>query len=426
VSLRRRLWLSIAAAVAVSIALALVAGGVLVRRQLVTNQRAELSREANLAARAPFAPGVRAALAAQGVALRLVSGPTARRVLPPGAAGAVAAGRPADGSTGIGRRQVMFAARPVGGGRVAVLTRSEGLAGSTWRPYVRVFRVAAAIGLAVAALAATLAARRIAEPVGRVAGAARRLAAGERHEPVPETGGGELEALAGSFNDMADQLDRARDAQRAFLLSVSHELKTPLTSIRGYAEGLADGAVPAAEAGAVIERQSARLERLVGDLLDLARLDQRTFAVSTGPVDLAAAARQAVEAHAAQARELGVALTADAGRPAAAAADADRVAQILSNLVENAIRCTPEGGSVSVSARPGRLQVSDSGPGLAAADLPRAFERFYLHERYGTDRPVGTGLGLAIVKQLAEAMGGDVSVRSAPGAGTAFTVTLPA
>ena len=125
------------------------------------------------------------------------------------------------------------------------------------------------------------------------------------------------------------------------------------------------------------------------------------------------------------ARKHGVALAADVPAAAPATADADRVAQILANLVENAIRCTPAGGAVTVSAAPGRLVVGDTGPGLLAADLPHAFERFYLHDRYGRDRDVGTGLGLAIVQQLCEAMGGAVAVSGAPGAGTTFTVTLP-
>jgi two-component system OmpR family sensor kinase len=424
VSLRRRLWLSIAAAVAISIALALVAGGLLVRRQLVTSQRTVLTREADLVARAPGAPGVRAALLAQGVRLRVVGVATAEEFLPASAAAAVAAGRPADGTTGFGRRQVMFAARPIGGS-VAVLTRSDGLDGSAWRPFLRIFLVTAVIGIAVAAVAAALAAKRITVPIGQVADAARRLASGDGHQPVPVTGGGELAALATTFNDMADQLDRAREAQRQFLLSVSHELKTPLTSIRGYAEGLADGAVEVPEASAVIERESTRLERLVTDLLDLARLDQRTFSVRAAPVDLGAAATQAVAAHAARASELGVRLEATGGDDAWAMADADRVGQILENLVENAIRCTPEGGLVTVSAAGGRLAVVDTGRGLAAADLPHAFERFYLHDRYGRDRQVGTGLGLAIVRELAVAMGGAVAVASEPGSGTTFTVTLP-
>jgi two-component system sensor histidine kinase BaeS len=125
-----------------------------------------------------------------------------------------------------------------------------------------------------------------------------------------------------------------------------------------------------------------------------------------------------------QARAFGVRLEAEVAEPAAAVGDADRVLQIASNLVENALRLTPQGGVVRVLASPGRLTVEDTGPGLAPDELDRAFERFFLYSRYGGSRPVGTGLGLAIVKQLAHGMGGEVAVASDPGRATSFTVTL--
>ena len=126
-----------------------------------------------------------------------------------------------------------------------------------------------------------------------------------------------------------------------------------------------------------------------------------------------------------QARVYDIVLTASATAGSRAVGDHDRVLQVLSNLVENALRCTPPGGSVAIAAAPGRLVVGDSGPGLEPEELPRAFERFFLYERYGSERKVGTGLGLAIVKELTEAMGGRVTVESRPAAGTRFTVSLP-
>jgi two-component system, OmpR family, sensor kinase len=260
--------------------------------------------------------------------------------------------------------------------------------------------------------------------VRRVAQASRTLARGTDPEPVPVEGAAELATLATAFNDLAAQLARARAAERTFLLSVSHELKTPLTAIRGYAEAVQDGAIDAREAAATVAQEAARLERLVGDLLDLARMNRTDFSVHSSEIDLAEVADDAVRRYQPHADELGVTLNAVSDGPAPADADADRVLQVVSNLVENALRLTPSGGEVRVVTEPGVLRVEDTGPGLEPVDHERAFERFYLHERYGRERKVGTGLGLAIVKELTEAMGGTVSVESAPGRLTTFTVRL--
>ena len=151
-------------------------------------------------------------------------------------------------------------------------------------------------------------------------------------------------------------------------------------------------------------------------------MNRAEFSVRREPVDLAETAREAVARHEASAREFGVELRA-AGAETWVEADRDRLLQVASNLVENALRETPAGGAVTVTAEPGRLVVADTGPGIPADDVPHAFERFYLYDKVGKDRPVGSGLGLAIVKQLATAMGGDVRVESGP-AGTTFTVSL--
>ena len=179
------------------------------------------------------------------------------------------------------------------------------------------------------------------------------------------------------------------------------------------------------EAVETISIEAARLERLVRDLLDLARMNRTDFSIHREKVDLATIAREAVQRYEGQAREFGVTLEAFAPEPAPAIGDPDRVLQVASNLVENALRLTPRGGVVRVSAEPGALVVLDTGPGLRQEDLPRAFERFYLYSRYSSDRPVGTGLGLSIVKELTQGMGGSVEVDSAPGHGTRFTVRLP-
>jgi two-component system sensor histidine kinase BaeS len=241
---------------------------------------------------------------------------------------------------------------------------------------------------------------------------------------VPVEGAAEIATLAQAFNALAEQLRRAQEAERDFLLSVSHELKTPLTSIRGYAEAVEDGAVDPREAASVVSAEARRLERLVRDLLDLARMHKTDFSVLNTEIDLGEIAQDAARRYQPQAEAFGVSLLALADGAAPAVGDADRVLQVVSNLVENALRLTPPGGEVRVVAGPGVLRVEDTGPGLADDDRDRAFERFYLHERYGRERPVGSGLGLAIVKELTLAMGGSVEVASEPGLLTVFTVRL--
>ncbi len=251
------------------------------------------------------------------------------------------------------------------------------------------------------------------------------MASGESDVAVPVDGEDELADLGRSFNVMASELERARESQRSFLESVSHELKTPLTSIRGYAEALEEGAVSPTEGGRVVAAEADRLERLVFDLLDLARLGRAGFAVEHRPIDLAAVGAAAIERHRPRARELGVELDVTSDNGAWGIGDEGRLLQATSNLIENALRLTPAGGSVQVSTRPGTITVLDTGPGLDAEDLPRAFERFYLYDRYRSERPVGSGLGLAIVKELTAAMGGDVSASGNPGRGAQFTITIP-
>ncbi|HUO73461.1 MAG TPA: HAMP domain-containing sensor histidine kinase [Solirubrobacteraceae bacterium] len=207
--------------------------------------------------------------------------------------------------------------------------------------------------------------------------------------------------------------------------SVSHELKAPLTSIRGYAEALEEGAVARVDGARVITSEASRLERLVADLLDLARLGRAGFSVAAEPVDLSTIAEQVTARHRPRAQELGVELTTSSTGGAPAIGDEDRILQAVSNLTENALRLTPSGGRVTITVAPGTIAVRDTGPGLADEDIPRAFERFYLHDRYRSERAVGSGLGLAIVKELAGAMGGSVRAENALGGGAQFTVRLP-
>jgi two-component system OmpR family sensor kinase len=334
------------------------------------------------------------------------------------------AGRSVNGSITIGGTSNYFAARPLGS-KAFVLLRPHRNASTEWRPFINALAIAAAAGMLLAALISLTFARLITRPLDRVALASRALAERGASEPVPVEGATELRSLATSFNEMAEQLASAREAEKAFLLSVSHELRTPLAAVRGYSEALADEAIPPAEAAETIGREALRLERLVGDLLDLARVSRSEFSIHCTPVDLGEVAREALQRFQAQARSFGVELESVLDAAAPALGDHDRVLQVASNLIENALRVTPSGGFVRVTTSPGTLSVEDNGPGLAPDELPRAFERFFLYSRHRSARSVGTGLGLAIVKELVDGMKGTVTVTSEPGKGTDFTVRLP-
>jgi len=419
---RRVLGYLVAVAIA-SCALTVAVGIVLVRRQVAAQRLSTLEAQADLAAAVGGPP---AALQPGDHVYRVGTG-RARRVSRR-AALAVVAAIPPDSSQGtaeVDGRSIQYAARVTPSGRI-VLVRSAAVAFSEWRPFIGSLLLAGLGGTLLAAALSFLLARRLTRPIGELSAATRRLAAGTDDVTVPVRGDDELAELGSAFNDMSGELVRARQAQTRFLESVSHELRTPLTSIRGYAEALDEEAITPAEAARVIETEAGRLERLVADLLELARVGRADFVVKHEAVDLAEVVRHAVERHLPQARELSVELTAS---PTAnggwVQGDEDRILQAVSNLVENALRLTPAGGFVEVSARRGEITVRDSGPGLEAQDIPRAFERFYLHGRYRSERPVGSGLGLAIVRELVSAMGGSVEASIPPAGGAQFTIQLP-
>jgi two-component system sensor histidine kinase BaeS len=414
-SLRARLFAATLAALALTLALTIAIGAVLTRRQVDRSQAANVARLADeLALQRRENVNYKTEDQLSG-STRILIQPRASFVkLVPNV------NLSSDGeATYLGKRQ-LYSYRTLPN-RGLILLRPASLT-SAWRPFLVDLLLAGLVGVLFAAVISFFVARSIVRPIRRVADATRALAADERHDPLPTEGSSELAALARAFNQMTEQLAASREAERNFLLSVSHELKTPLTAIRGYAEGLADGAFDADEAARTIVLEAGRLERLVRDLLDLARMNRAEFSVRSEPVDLAETAREAVARHEGSAREFGVELRAG-GVEAWVEGDRDRLLQVASNLVENALRETPAGGSVTVIAEAGTLIVADTGPGIATDDIPHVFERFYLYDKVGKDRPVGSGLGLAIVKQLATAMGGDVRVESGP-AGTTFTVVL--
>lgn len=306
-------------------------------------------------------------------------------------------------------------------------TIERGLAGRAG-PF---FVFTALVATVAAAVVSFFLARRFTRPLAVMSDTAGRIAAGDLTARVGlgRNRRDEVDALAASLDDMAAQLEEARGQERAFLLSVSHDLRTPLTSIRGYAEAMTDGTADDPEqrtrAAAVIASESRRLERLVADLLQLASLEARQFSLRPRVIDATAVVRDSFDAFSPGAAELGVALELDAPGPIEARTDPERLGQVLANLVENALKYARERVRVRVAEHDGLLvEVSDDGPGIPEAELAAVFERLYT-ARGAPARAVGTGLGLAIVRELVSAMGGHVTARSGPAGGATFTVVLP-
>jgi two-component system sensor histidine kinase BaeS len=237
--------------------------------------------------------------------------------------------------------------------------------------------------------------------------------------------------LGHAFNAMASSVE-ANDHQRRVMVSdVAHELRTPLSNIKGYLEASEDGVVPLD--GALVrslQEEAALLERLVSDLQELALADAGMLRLHPEERDVAELAAQTVAAHRAAADAGGVALELAAGDPAVAVVDPARIRQALGNLVANAVTFTPAGGVVRVSVLPRPagvdIAVSDTGPGIGEEHLPYVFDRFYRADPSRSRATGGSGLGLAITKHLVEAHGGRVTVSSTAGKGSTFVITLPA
>lgn len=297
------------------------------------------------------------------------------------------------------------------------------------RALVQWVAVASLATLAVALVVGSVVARRATRPLREVDGAARRIAAGDlsaRVEVPRRTD--ELAELARSVNAMTESLARSEALSRSFLLSISHDLRTPLTSIRGYAEALEDGTVAdSGRAAGVIVREARRLERLVADLLELARLDAREFSLEPVAADIAEVVQDAADAFRPAFESEGVELEVVVPDSLDATLDPDRIGQIVANLVENALKHARSLVMVTGSATGDdavRIVVADDGAGVPADERHRVFERLYTG-REPARRNVGTGLGLAIVAELVTAMGGTVRCDDVEGGGAAFVVDVP-
>lgn len=429
-------------------AVAVLLTGLFAWRMIRTNaeaqERDQLSRQAEVLARTPPLASwmldrqqriagpedIRLALVQPSGA---VDGPAAA-VVDAGSRTALLAGREVSGTARLDGRRVLVEAAPTATGGGLVLTQPMSAVDEATARMRGGLVLPLVLGLAGAAVSGALLARRLARPLVSAARTAHRLSRGERGLTVSTQGPAEVAELAGALNTLDAALARSERRQHDFLLSVSHEIRTPLTTARGYAEALADEVVTGdevPEAGRILRTEIGRLERFVGDLLALARLEADDFRLDVAEVDLDELVAEAGTAWAARCARHDVGLHVERpGKPLVVGTDGFRVRQLVDGLVANALRVTPAGRPLVLALTPdgpgARLQVRDGGPGLTDEDVAVAFARGALTARYRGVRPVGSGLGLAIAHRLTTRLGGAISAEGrAPQGGACFTVRLP-
>ncbi len=296
------------------------------------------------------------------------------------------------------------------------------------RQTVAWFLLSSAIVLAGALLAGIWLAKRLAGPIKDIKDATSAIAAGDLGARVETSGQDEVADLGQAVNRMAADLQRSKALDRQFLMSVSHDLRTPLTAIAGYAEALKDGAItdPRA-AGEIIRSHATRLDLLVSDLLDLAKLDANRFRLDLRHFDLAVVTGRTVAGLIPRARHHGVTLDRAGLDSLIVVADPDRTAQAIGNLIDNAVKFAAARVEVDVARHGDRavVAVRDDGPGIAPEDLPHIFDRLYTGTAQPDRAENPSGLGLAIVRELASAMGGSVGAANNPGGGACLSLFLP-
>jgi len=308
-----------------------------------------------------------------------------------------------------------------------VVAKPETVLNQKWLALIERLLLAFAGGVLVAGAFGWYLSRRITTPVLQLTHAADEVARGNYEVEVPSGAAGEIGLLSDRFGEMASRLSESEELERNFLMSVTHELRTPLTAILGHVEALREGVVADEETRRasfeVIADEGERLERLVGDVLDLAKLDAHRFTVLQEEVDMERLVDRAYTTFTEEARRRGIEYRCDLEAKPVIVSDGDRVLQIISNLLSNAFRWTPDGGSVGLelSATDGSVYVgvADSGPGIPPSERERIFRPFW--SRGGG----GTGLGLAIANELAAALGGRISLESSAEKGSRFELMLP-
>ena len=293
------------------------------------------------------------------------------------------------------------------------------------------FIYAGGLALVLSLFVAFALARWIGSPLQSLVSASRRI---PDTSPLPLRGPHEVQELTGAFNEMSRRVDATQKAHQVFVADVSHELNTPLTSIQGFAQALQDGTADTPEArlqaAGIIQAEADRMHRMVLDLLDLARMDSGTLVLEFSQVDLPQLLQSISEKFALQTKAAGVTIRIETASMPPIPGDGDRLAQVFTNLVDNALRFTPAGGNITlrtqVTGPVVQVEVEDNGTGIPPEAIPHIFERFFQVDpsRPG-GRKHGAGLGLSIVKDIITAHDGKISVRSTPGNGSIFIVTLP-
>jgi signal transduction histidine kinase len=334
---------------------------------------------------------------------------------------------PGAGTTYIGvGAPIISGNQPIG---VVVLAKPLADVNNAWKNVIGLVAAGVAVGLIVAIFLATYVARRITQPLRVIGSAADKVARGDLDVDVigSRTSDDELGQLATRFQGMVDRLREVDELERNFLMRVTHELRTPLTAISGHVQALNEGVVgpdDLDESLGAVNEEVRRLDRLVGDLLDLTRLEAHQFRVVSEEVGLNALLERAAASFREKARTNDVIFETPIDDAPTIITDGDRVLQIVNNLLDNAFRWTPKGGTVALGCNSSNgiaaITVSDTGRGIAPAEREAVFHPFYSRRGEG-----GTGLGLSIARELATALGGRLSVESEPGQGTTFTLSLP-
>ena len=329
-------------------------------------------------------------------------------------------------------REWLFAAQPFGGKDLllAAELQTQGSPPSVLGDeLLPVFLEAGCAAFLLSLVLAWLISRWVSRPLRQLAMATQQVADGDFEQKVPREGPEEIRELEASFQEMTRRVQSGLKSQEELLANVSHELRTPLTSIRGFSQAILDGTAGSPEAvhqaAGVIQQESERLQRLVEGLLDLARAEAGLAGIQRRRMDLGPEIQAALERFQPRARDGGIHLTAQIDPLPPVMADSDRMAQVFDNLLDNAVRHTPAGGSVVLRAWPLQaevhIQVRDTGPGIPSEALPRLFQRFFRAERGGR----GAGLGLAICKEIVQAHRGTIEAGNDPSGGAVFTVHLP-
>ncbi len=437
-----RIWIASALSVVAAVVLGIGFAYPLVRQSAETQAREVLSEQADVVVELIFqnnsmqhAHGrgdIRRDLGPGVVVIPVIAGETIPEPLSDVDANLLLNGNKLSGVITTDEGRFFVEGRPLTVTQAIVLVQRDNAADAPASALMTKMITALAFGILIAGFIAWLVARRIAKPLQSAAIAAQRIATGDREVDVDVKGAKEVAEIAASLNYLAANLANSEDRQREFFMSISHELRTPMTSIKGYAEALSDRVIEGDEtaaAGALIANETERLDRLISDLLDLARTGAVDFKFNRVPADINSIAHEAAESWALRCNKTGLNFSAAFSEEAAIAEiDPTRLRQIIDNLMENAVRVLPNESQIQLSvisdSETVSLVIEDDGPGLTDSDIEVAFEPAALHSRYAGVREVGTGLGLALVGRLTAKMGGTATAAHSELGGAKFVATF--